>query len=109
MHMTMVGAAVVFWRAVLSAPAERLAPAAAATVGVGLQMALLGALITWSPRELFSPHRFTTAAFGLTPVQDQQFGGALMWAPAGLIFMAAVVVPLAWAMRSRAAPTPQLS
>ena len=101
MHLTTYGSAVLFWWTVLRGPAERMAATAAATVAVGLQMALLGAVITWAPHPLYIPHLLTTAAWGLSPLDDQQLGGALMWAPGGLIFMAAIVAPLAWAMRAR--------
>ena len=100
MHLTTYGSAVMFWWTVLRAPPERMAAAVTATVAVGLQMALLGAVITWAPHPLYLPHLLTTAVWGLSPLDDQQLGGALMWAPGGLIFMAAIVAPLAWAMRA---------
>ena len=40
------------------------------------------------------------AAFGLTPSQDQQLAGALMWVPGGLFHAMVAVVPLAFALRS---------
>ena len=103
MHLTTYGSALAFWWTVLRAPPGRLAAGVAATVATGLQMALLGAVITWAPRALYPPHLLTTFAWGLTPLQDQQLGGAVMWVPAGLIFMAAVTAPLAWAMQARPA------
>ena len=103
MHITTYGAALLFWWTVLRALPGRLAAGVATTVATGLQMALLGAVITWAPRALYPPHLLTTFAWGLTPLQDQELGGAVMWVPAGLIFMAAVVAPLAWAMQARPA------
>lgn len=99
MHITTWGAAVFFWWTVLRAPVERLGISAAATVVTGLQMALLGAVITWARAPLFWPHFVTPFEWGLTPLQDQQLGGTLMWVPGGIIFLAAIVVPLALALR----------
>jgi putative membrane protein len=103
MHLSTWGAAVLFWRAVLRAPARAKGAAMVATIATGFQMALLGAIITWASRPLYAPHYLTTAAWGLTPLGDQQFGGALMWAPGGLIFLAAIIAPLAALLR-RPAP-----
>ena len=99
MHLTTWGAAVFFWWTVLVSPVERLAISVAATVATGLQMALLGAVITWAHIPLYWPHFVTPFAWGLTPLQDQQLGGALMWVPGGGVFLGAIVVPLMVALR----------
>ncbi len=99
MHVTTWGAAVFFWWSVLRAPHERTGLATVMTIATGLQMALLGAVITWAPEPLYAPHLASTWAWGLSPLSDQQLGGTLMWAPGGLIFMIAIIVPLAMLMR----------
>lgn len=99
MHITTWGAAVFFWWTVLRAPIARLGISVAATVVTGLQMALLGAVITWAREPLYWPHAVTPFEWGLTPLQDQQLGGTLMWVPGGLIFLAAIIVPLALVLR----------
>jgi putative membrane protein len=58
-------------------------------------MALLGAILTFTDRPLYTPHLLTTQAWGLTPLADQQLAGAIMWVPAGVIMAAAVVAGLA--------------
>ena len=102
MHVTTWGAAVLFWWTVLRAPADRLGIAITATLVTGFQMALLGAVITWARAPLYWPHLVTPFEWGLTPLQDQQLGGALMWVPGGVIFLVAIVVPLALALRRAA-------
>ena len=105
MHLTTWGSAVAFWWAVLRTQPERMGVAVAATVATGLQMALLGAVITFAASPLYAPHLLTTAAWGLTPLEDQELGGALMWVPGGVVVMAAVVAPLAVLLRGpRAGP-----
>jgi putative membrane protein len=69
-----------------------------------IQMGLLGALITLAPRALYAPHALTTWAWGLTPLQDQQLGGAIMWVPGGIVFLVAAGVLSLKALRPRLAP-----
>jgi putative membrane protein len=99
MHLTLFGSALWLWRVVLDAPADRLIPCTAATVAVGLQMALLGAVITLAGHPLYPPHAFTTQAWGLSPLTDQQLGGVIMWVPAGVIFTASILASLAAVLR----------
>ena len=56
--------------------------------GTALQMSMLGAILTLAPNPLFTVHSSTTWAWGLSPLQDQQLGGIIMWVPAGLLFTA---------------------
>lgn len=93
MHLSLTGGAVWLWAALLEGP-PALARAGAAALSM-MQMGFLGALLTLAPRALYGPHQLTTAAWGLTPLQDQQLGGALMWAPGGLVFLTAALA-LGW-------------
>lgn len=99
MHLTAFGAALWLWSAVIADGARNLAQAVAATALTSLQMGLLGAILTFAGRPLFAPHAHTTAAWGLTPLADQQLAGVVMWIPAGLILAAAVVVGLMLTLR----------
>jgi putative membrane protein len=53
---------------------------------------------------LYTAHFGTTGAWGLTPLEDQQLAGLLMWVPAGLVYLAALI-PLA--LRVLRGPQPQ--
>lgn len=69
----------------------------------GLQCSALGALLTLSGGAWYAVHAHTTQAYGLTPVQDQQLAGLIMWIPAGLVYLgAAAVLFLQWLERSGA-------
>ena len=68
-----------------------------------MQMSMLGALISLAPSALFAPHFATTIAWGLTPLQDQQLGGALMWVVGGLVFLTLSLI----ALRRLVEPEPQ--
>jgi putative membrane protein len=97
MHVTTFGAALVLWHQLLLRHAAQ--PAAALLVGfaTATQMSLLGAVLTLAPRPLFSVHFATTWPWGLSPLQDQAFGGMIMWVPGGLLFSAYALVTFgAW-------------
>ncbi|MBV9211718.1 MAG: cytochrome c oxidase assembly protein [Acidobacteria bacterium] len=50
---------------------------------------LLGALITFANNIWYPAYAKTTASWGLTPLEDQQLGGLIMWIPAGLVYIIA--------------------
>lgn len=54
------------------------------TVG---QMGLLAALIVFAPKPLYAAHWLSTAAWGISPLADQQLAGLLMWGPAALPYL----------------------
>ena len=56
-----------------------------------LQSVLLGALLTLARQPWYQVHFGTTAPWGLTPLEDQHLAGLIMWVPAGLIYLAALV------------------
>jgi len=68
-----------------------------------LHTGILGALLTFAPVVLYPAYAATTRAWGLTPLQDQQIGGLIMWVPAGVVYLAAGLVSLAaWLRESDA-------
>lgn len=50
---------------------------------------ILGALLTFAPHIWYSSYLTTTQAWGLTPLQDQQLGGLIMWVPASVVYLIA--------------------
>ncbi len=91
MHVTLFGTAILLWRALLHHPSRRTVDALAVGMLTSMQMGLLGAVLTLATHPLFYPHLLTTAAWGLTPMQDQQLGGTLMWVPGILLFLWAAI------------------
>jgi putative membrane protein len=51
-----------------------------------LHTGLLGAAMTISPSVWYPFYAASTPAWGLTPLEDQQLAGLIMWVPAGLVF-----------------------
>jgi putative membrane protein len=96
MQTSLLAAALLFWASVCVA--ARVAPLSVllALLATVIQMGLLGALLTFAPAALYLPHIATTPLWGLSPLEDQQLGGALMWVPGALpYFIAAVALVLA--------------
>jgi cytochrome c oxidase assembly factor CtaG len=51
----------------------------------------LGAVLTLSSRLLYTVYASTTQPWGLSPIEDQQVGGLIMWVPGGLAYIAAAL------------------
>ncbi|NVI03852.1 cytochrome c oxidase assembly protein [Paraburkholderia sp. JPY454] len=88
MQITSLGSAWLMWRSIFS-PSLPTGPALMALVATIGHMGLLGALIVFAPVPLYVAHFATTAAWGLTPLADQQLAGLLMWVLAMIPYLAA--------------------
>ncbi|NUY00354.1 cytochrome c oxidase assembly protein [Paraburkholderia sp. JPY169] len=88
MQVTLLGSAWLMWRSIFS-PSLPTGPALMALVATIGHMGLLGALIVFAPVPLYVAHFATTAAWGLTPLADQQLAGLLMWVLAMIPYLAA--------------------
>lgn len=89
MQFTIVGTAAIWWSKVVRSPAPAAATALLATM---VAMGALGALLTFAGRAFYAPHWLTTQVWGLTPIEDQQIAGIIMWAPASLVYLLAALV-----------------
>ncbi len=102
-HLSLLGTALFFWWAVLPARGARPAAQGLAVLllfTMALQSGLLGALITFAPEAWYEAYRASTAAWGLTPLEDQQLAGASMWVASGAAYLlAALGVFAAWLNR----------
>jgi cytochrome c oxidase assembly factor CtaG len=105
-HMTFLVTALLFWWVPFKAHGRRIGAGTALIYlfGAVLQGTILGALLALARHPLYAAHFGTTRAWGLTPLEDQQLAGLLMWVPAGLVYLAALV-PLA--LRVLRGPQPQ--
>lgn len=55
---------------------------------------ILAALMTFAPAPWYPAYADSTSAWGLTPLEDQQLAGLIMWVPASLVYVAAAIVLL---------------
>lgn len=74
-----------------------------------LHTGVLGALMALAPRVLYVMQTRTAQDWGLTPLEDQQLAGLMMWVPAGTIYAgAALAMAARWiATASRGAENVQ--
>lgn len=99
-HLCFFASALTFWSLVLAPYGRRQLDYGASLLFVGtlgMQMGLLGAILTFATRPVYLAHAHSTLAWGLSPLEDQQLAGLIMWVPAGLVYtgtMAALFV--AW-------------
>lgn len=85
-HLSFFGTALLFWWAIGRGRYGRLGYGAAVVYifATAIEGGLLGALLTFAPRAWFSAYA-TPHGGPLTPLEDQQLAGLLMWVPAGLV------------------------
>jgi cytochrome c oxidase assembly factor CtaG len=93
-HLSFLGSALLFWWALGHGHAGRLGYGGAAVYvfTTAVHTSLLGALLTFAPRAWYSAYFSTTAAWHLSPLEDQQLGGMIMWVPAGTVLTAVGLV-----------------
>jgi putative membrane protein len=87
MHLTLFGSSILLWRALLHPESAGVVETLLVGTLTSMQMGLLGAVLTFAGHPLFLWHLTTTAAWGLTPLHDQQLGGVFMWAPGMVLFL----------------------
>jgi putative membrane protein len=92
-HTTFLATALCFWWSVLRpAPARLAAPAAIASLFfTTLTSGALGALLTFAPSPWYA-EAVSAPPFGMTPIEDQQIGGLVMWIPGCLLYVVAALV-----------------
>lgn len=99
-HICFFLSSLMFWSVVLEPLGRRRLDYGSTLLFVatfGLQNGLLGALLIFSGRPLYGAYLPTTAAWGLTPLDDQQLAGLIMWIPASLIHLTTLfVLFVAW-------------
>ena len=90
-HLSFLLTALFFWWALLDEQAQ------AAGNGVAMlylfttmiHTGALGALMTFSAAPWYVGYHERSLLFGLSPLEDQQLGGLIMWIPGGLVYLIA--------------------
>ena len=91
-HLCFFASALAFWWAMFGGAARTPAGVSVACLFVTmLHTSVLGALLTLAPSPWYA-QMSNPRLFGLTPLEDQQLGGLIMWVPGGLAY---VIVGLA--------------
>jgi cytochrome c oxidase assembly factor CtaG len=90
-HASFLGSALLFWWAVIHGGKRAVGYGAAVLYmfTTAMHSGLLGVLLTLATRVWYPAYQTTTQSWGLTPLEDQQLGGLIMWVPAGVVYLIA--------------------
>lgn len=100
-HLSFLLSALLFWWAIIHGRKGWMGYGAAVLYlfTTSVHSGALGALITFASSVWYPAYLTTTQTWGLTPLEDQQLGGLIMWIPAGLVYVGAGLVLFAGWMR----------
>jgi len=90
-HLSFLISALLFWWALIHGPQGAMGYGAAVLYlfTTSVHSGVLGALITLAGSVWYPSYVGLTNSWGLTPLEDQQLGGLIMWIPAGLVYVIA--------------------
>jgi putative membrane protein len=90
-HSSFLFSALLFWWTIFKVRGSDLGYGGAVLYlfGTGLQTGALGALLTFAPTLWYPAYAATTGPWGLTPLEDQQLGGLIMWIPGSIPYLVA--------------------
>ncbi len=95
-HLSFFISALLFWWALLRprAGGQHYGTAVIYVFTTGVHSSLLGALLTFASTAWYPAYRDTAPLWGLTPLEDQQIGGLIMWVPGGFVYLVAALALL---------------
>jgi cytochrome c oxidase assembly factor CtaG len=90
-HLSFLVSALLFWWALIHGPQGAMGYGAAVlyVFTTSIHSGALGALLTIAGSVWYPSYAGLTASWGLTPLEDQQLGGLIMWIPASLVYVVA--------------------
>ncbi|HJQ09983.1 MAG TPA: cytochrome c oxidase assembly protein [Gemmatimonadaceae bacterium] len=90
-HASFLGTALLFWWTIFKTRGSELGYGAAVfyLFGTALQTGALGALLTFASDLWYPAYATTTRPWGLSPLDDQQLGGLIMWIPGSIPYVIA--------------------
>jgi putative membrane protein len=96
-HASLIATAALVWALALGRARRSLAiPAASGLLlATALQSGALGAVLALAQRPLYPIHASVAPSWGLTPLEDQQLAGGLMWVPPGIVYTVVIAALLA--------------
>ena len=97
-HASFIGTALLYWWSVLTEARlrSRQGGAILSLFTTAMYTGGLGALLTVATRPWYTAYGAAAPLWGLTPLEDQQLAGLIMWVPAAVSYLAATL----WLMAS---------
>ena len=92
-HLSFFFSALLFWWVLIN-PRARPSGYGVAVLCLfvtAVHSSFLGVLLTLSRQPWYARQGEFASQFGLTPIEDQQLAGLVMWVPAGLVYTAAAL------------------
>lgn len=89
-HLSFLLSGILFWSALYGAGCSRMTYGSGVfyVFGTATHCGALGALLTFSRVAWYPVYDDRTQIWRLTPLEDQQLGGLLMWVPSSVVFIA---------------------
>jgi putative membrane protein len=88
-HLAFLLSAMLLWNVVIRSSAHKHVSYAVMVLYLftsAVQSGILGALLTFTEQPWYPTYMATATAWGVTPLQDQQLAGLIMWLPMGAVF-----------------------
>jgi cytochrome c oxidase assembly factor CtaG len=88
-HTSFLGTALLFWGSLLNGHmgTRSYGKGILYVFTTAIHTSILGALLTFAATPWYPIYQRTTVFWGLSPLEDQQLGGLIMWVPAGLVYI----------------------
>jgi putative membrane protein len=100
-HASFFLSALLFWYAIMASPRGFVSYGAGVLYlfTTSVHSGLLGVFLTLTSKVWYPVYEKSTASWGLTPIEDQQLGGLIMWIPAGIVYIVAGLLMFAGWLR----------
>jgi putative membrane protein len=105
-HIMFIGSAMLMWWPVVSPVPELDRIQTPLRIlylfALGIPMMVVSAIITLSESALYTWYEAAPRVFALSPVEDQQLGGAIMWVPGMMVYWIAItIIFFRWSSREQ--------
>ncbi len=102
-HISFLVTALLFWWTALPrGQSDRNASSLFSLFGTALHTSVLGALLTFSDASWYHSYQTADVSHQLSPLDDQQLGGLIMWIPGGLTYLIVALLMAARLLREPA-------
>jgi putative membrane protein len=98
-HVSFLFTALLFWWSVLRGARVSRGVAVASVFTTMLHTSALGVILAFTNSMWYPAYAATTAVWGMTPIEDQQLGGLVMWIPGGVSYLIATLFLVAGWMK----------